>query len=146
MQGDIADMDLVSHRQSQPGSERRQFRRFPMALDVQAHRDDLGDGEASKDRPEAALSLKVRNFSLGGMRGVSVMPFRRDERVTVKMPPFGTRPRIAVTGRVVRCDRADDGWDVGIEFCQTHEEPESCPWLRIPDLFYMAGETDRNLH
>lgn len=145
--GDIAVMDSVDRTQIRPESERRQFRRFPMHLLVQARRDDLVDREAAdpQARPEESVSLELLNFSLGGMRGVSSLALRRDERLTLVVPPFGTRPEIDVTGRVVRCQRTDTGFDVGIEFCQTRDEPESCPWLRIPDLFYMAGETNKEL-
>jgi len=145
--GEIAVMDSVSRMQFRPENERRQFRRFPMYLGVQARRDDLGDQQASTaaERPEQTVSLAVTDFSLGGLRGDCPMALRRDERVTVCMPPFGTRPQVNVTGRVVRCRRHKSSFDVGIEFCQTHDEPESSPWLRLPDLFYMAGETNRDL-
>ena len=145
--GEIAVMDSVDRVQFRPENERRQFRRFPMHLGVQARRDDLVDLQASDaaERPEQTVSLEVKNFSLGGLRGYCPMGLRRDERVTVCMPPFGTRPQVSVTGRVVRCHRHEDGFDVGIEFCQTRDEPESSPWLRIPDLFYMAGETNKDL-
>ena len=146
--GEIAVMDSVDRTEFRPENERRQFRRFPMQLGVTARRDDLLDQHAPdvSERPEQTVALDVTDFSLGGMRGGCAMALRRDERVTVCMPPFGTRPQVTVTGRVVRCHREKDGFDVGIEFCQTCDEPESSPWLRIPDLFYMAGESNRGLH
>jgi hypothetical protein len=142
-------MDSVNRVQVRPhDNERREFKRFAMRCQVQARRDDLLEPSSAGagDAPESNVALEVRNFSLGGMRGGSPLALRRDERLTLSMPPFGTRPQIEVTGRVVRCHREQDGFDVGIEFCQTGDEPESSPWLRLPDLFYMAGETDRKLH
>jgi PilZ domain len=141
--GDIAVMDSAERAQFQPEGERRQFKRFPMQLVVHAQRDDLIDADAPSpdSRPEQNVTLEVENFSLGGMRGFSPTAMRRDERVTVVMPPFGTRPQLNVTGWVVRCERLESRFDVGIEFGQTRDEPESSPWVRIPDLFYMAGES-----
>lgn len=144
--GDFAVMDSAQRSQSRTDEERRQFKRFPMRLLIQARRDDLADADAlpSDGRPERNVTLEVENFSLGGLRGASSMALRRDERLTLTMPPFGTRPQLEVTGRVVRCQRNEDRFDVGIEFGQTRDEPESSPWIRLPDLFYMAGESNRN--
>ena len=146
--GDIAVMDSAQRMQFRLDDERRQFRRFPMRLLIQARRDDLSDAEPAPDarpRPEQGVTLEVTDFSLGGMRGTCPLALRRDERLTMIMPPFGTRPQLEMTGRVVRCMRGDDCFDVGIEFGQTRDEPEASPWVRLPDLFYMAGETDRTL-
>ena len=38
------------------------------------------------------------------------------------------------TIRLCGCD------DVGIEFCQTRDAPKNSPWLRLPEIFYMAGQ------
>ena len=145
--GDFAVMDSAQLAQHRTDEERRQFRRFPMQLFVQARRDDLASSEASEDshRPEQQVTLEVKNFSLGGLHGASAMALRREERLTMTMPPFGTRPQLEVTGRVVHCQRNEDHFDIGVEFGQTHDDPESSPWMRLPDLFYMAGEGRRSV-
>lgn len=145
--GDFAVMDSAQLAQLRTDEERRQFRRFPMRLIVQARRDDLAEAEAARDdpRPEQSVTLEVKNFSLGGLRGVSAMALRREERLTLTMPPFGTRPQLEVTGRVVHCQRSEDHFDVGVEFGQTRDEPESSPWVRLPDLFYMSGEGHKDV-
>jgi hypothetical protein len=129
--------------QIQPENDRRQFRRFPLALLVQAVRDDLLPlpVEATQDaRPETVVNLDICDFSLGGIRGFSSVGLKPQERLTLNMPPFGTRPELRMTGRVVRCHRELDRFDIGIEFCHTHEEATASPWLRLPTLFYMARE------
>ncbi|MBN2581676.1 MAG: PilZ domain-containing protein [Planctomycetes bacterium] len=139
-------MNSVNPMQIRPGSERRQFRRFPIRLPVKARRDDLvgnADPSTSDPRPEGLISIDVDNFSLGGLRGSSSVALRCGEALTVHMPPFGTRPEVDVTGRVTRCQRVDRQFDVGVEFCQTSSAADSSPWLRLPELFYMAGQMDR---
>jgi hypothetical protein len=132
--------------QLRQGSERRQFRRFPIRLPVKARRDDLqgrSDVSAPEPGPEAHISIDLDDFSLGGFRGQTGVALRCGEALSVHMPPFGTRPEIDVTGRVTRCQRIDKRFDVGVEFCQTHAAADSSPWLRLPELFYMAGQMDR---
>jgi len=143
--GDVAVMSLVNPMQFRPGSERRQFRRFPMTLSVKASRDDLvGQTVHAAARPEGTANIEILNFSLGGMRGSSSVALRQGEALTVQMPPFGTRPEVSVTGRVTRCQRFEKSFDVGIEFCQTHDAPDKSPWLRLPEIFYMAGRMKEN--
>ena len=139
-------MSSVNPMQFRPGTERRQFRRFPMSLSVKASRDDLVGGEAADRaaRPEGTANFEILNFSLGGMRGSSGVALRQGEALTVQMPPFGTRPEVSVTGRVTRCQRFEKSFDVGIEFCQTHDAPDNSPWLRLPEIFYMAGRMKEN--
>ncbi len=144
--GEVAVMNPVSPMQSRPGSERRQFRRFPIRLPVKARRDDLlghSDRPIAEPGPEALISIDVDDFSLGGFRGRSGVALRCGEALTVHMPPFGTRPEIDVTGRVTRCQRIDKRFDVGVEFCQTNAAADTSPWLRLPELFYMAGQMTR---
>ena len=145
--GEVAVMDSVNHTQFRQGDERRQFRRFPMALPVLARRDELAGGQelAEAARPERTVNIEVQDFSLGGIRGSSPVALRRGEALTVSVPPFGTRPEVDVTGRVARCQRLGGRFDVGIEFCQTREAPESSPWLRIHELFYLAGESRKTI-
>ena len=145
--GGFAVMSSANPISFRPEQERRQFKRFPMVLPVQAKRDDLAALAAvpAETGTEQSIALELRDFSLGGMRGASSTPLRENERLTVVLPPFGTRPLTTLTGRVVRCDRLGESFDVGIEFCQTREGPDSSPWLRIPELFYMAGGANRQL-
>jgi hypothetical protein len=135
-------MDSAQRAQVRTDDERRQFRRFPMRLTVQAKRDDVSgkDSVRADTASDHQVTLEIENFSLGGLRGVSTTELSHDERLTLTMPPFGTRPQLEVTGRVVRCEPSQGRFDVGVEFGQTRDEPESSPWVRLPDLFYMAGE------
>ena len=142
-------MSVVNSTEAQqPGaSDRRQFRRFPMFLRVTAQRDVLAQAtdKEGAERPERTIHLQVQDFSLSGLRGECAVALRQGEPVTVSMPPYGTRPEIGVTGRVARCQRQGGRFDVGIEFCQTHEAPESSPWLRIHEIFYFAGQTAKEI-
>lgn len=132
--------------QIHPEGDRRQFRRFPLSLPIQAIRDDLLPqpvNSSADSRPETVVNLEICDFSLGGIHGFSAVGLKPQERLTLTMPPFGTRPELSVTGRVVRCHREIDRFDIGIEFCQTHDEAGTSPWLRLPELFYMARESQR---
>ncbi len=118
-----------------------------MFLQVTAQRDVLAQAadQGGAERPERTVHLHVQDFSLSGLRGESAVALRQGEPVTVSMPPYGTRPEIGVTGRVTRCRRQEGRFDVGIEFCQTREAPESSPWLRIHEIFYFAGQTTKEI-
>jgi len=142
---EFAIMNSPNGSQLSQQQDRRQFKRFAMAFVAQARRDDLAALAATPvpPRPEQSLTLELRDFSLGGVGATSPMPLRPDEKLTIFMPPFGTRPRTELTGRVARCQRRGESFEVGIEFCQTRDAPESSPWLRIPELFYMSGGQDR---
>lgn len=139
-------MSVVNSTQvQQPGQDRRQFRRFPLLLQVTAQRDVLARAtdKVGAGRPDGIVRLHVQDFSLSGLRGECAVALRQGEPVTVSMPPYGTRPEIGVTGRVARCQREGLRFDVGIEFCQTREAPGSSPWLLIPEIFYFAGQTTK---
>lgn len=141
-------MSVVNSTELQQQSlDRRQFRRFPMFLQVKAQRDVLAQAtdQGAAERPERTIHLNVQDFSLSGLRGECAVALRMGEPVTVSMPPYGTRPEIGVTGRVARCQRQEGRFDVGIEFCQTREAPESSPWLRIHEIFYFAGQTTKEI-
>jgi hypothetical protein len=99
--------------------------------------------ESAKGRNARCIRLELRDFSLGGMRGSSLTLLCSQEQVTVSMPPLGTRALIRLTGRVIRCQREGDRFDVGIEFGQIRTSPESTPWLRMAALFCMAGSTPK---
>jgi len=137
----------LNSEQPRPQQERRQFRRFPMLLSVQVRRDDLAALAAvpAQAAPDQAVTVEVRDFSLGGLGASSPTALRPGERLTVVMPPFGTRPQTELTGRVAHCDLRGDRFELGIEFCQTRDDPQSSPWLRIPELFYMSGDQSRQL-
>lgn len=120
--------------QAHPPGERRQFRRFPLQLTAKAKT------EADKPADTDTVDIEVANFSLGGLRIRSQKPIEPNARVRVKMPPFGTRPQIDISGRVVHCVEEDQRFQLGIEFCQVSAEAEDSPWLRLHELFYLAGE------
>ena len=118
--------------------ERRQFGRFPTRLPISTRRDDLlGRGQ---DDGKVRCRLHLQDFSLGGLRADSPIPLKRNERLTLRLPPSGRHPGLNLTGRVVHCRRRDERYQVGIEFCQTGDAPATSPYLHLPRLFSVAAE------
>jgi c-di-GMP-binding flagellar brake protein YcgR len=107
-------------------------------LPVATRRDDLAKGEQAKQ--EEPYRLRMSNFSLGGLCAVSTVPMKPDERLTMRLASHGNHPPLELTGRVVRCQRQEDEFCVGIEFCQTRPEATASPWHRMFRLFTMAAE------
>ncbi|MDP6381443.1 MAG: PilZ domain-containing protein [Phycisphaerae bacterium] len=119
--------------------ERRQFRRFTMEISASTLR-EVREGPKSAAKPRA-FTVDLQDFSLGGLCVMSQKPLKKQEQLTVSIPPHGGRPRIDLTGRVVHCRREANRYAVGIEFAHTKQPFESSPWLRVPSLFRMAGTT-----
>jgi len=123
---------------SDNASERRRFGRFATQLLVNTSRDTLP--QKGHARRTAVCRLRIQDFSLGGVRVESSIPLKVNEHLTLRLPPVANRPSAALTGRVVHCRRLQDGYQVGIEFCQTRSEPTASPWYRISTLFSLAAE------
>ncbi|MGB3086969.1 MAG: PilZ domain-containing protein [Phycisphaerae bacterium] len=119
------------------GKERRRFGRFAARLPLDTVRDDLGEG---CDSPAARCRMKLRDFSLGGLRAESPVRLKRNERLTLRLPPSGKHPPLELTGRVAHCRRDSDRYQVGVEFCQTRAEPTASPWWQLPRLFSIASQ------
>ncbi|MBM4018994.1 MAG: PilZ domain-containing protein [Planctomycetes bacterium] len=118
------------------GRERRRYGRFPARLPVAMRRDAAGNRGRTTEPPQQ--HLRLRDFSLGGMRAQSAVPLTPNEHLTIRLPPHGKHPQVELTGRVVHCRRQEEGYQVGIEFCQTRPEATASPWHRIFRLFSMA--------
>jgi c-di-GMP-binding flagellar brake protein YcgR len=118
--------------------ERRRYDRFAARLPVVSRRDDLSKrGQAAQT---AQCRLQLRDFSLGGIRAESAIALKRNERLTMRLPPDSSHPPLELTGRVIHCRRQEDRYQVGIEFCQTRPEATASPWHRMFRLFTMAFE------
>ena len=120
-------------------NERRRFGRFATQLLVSTSRDTLP--RKGHSRRTAICRLRIQDFSLGGVRVESSIPLKVNEHLTLCLPPVANRSAAALTGRVVHCRRLQDGYQAGIEFCQTRAEPTASPWYRISTLFGLAAET-----
>lgn len=116
--------------------ERRRFGRFATRLPIATRRDDLlKRGQANR---RARCRLQLEDFSLGGLRAKSPVPLKVNERLTLRLPASGRRPALQLTGRVIHCHRRDKGYQVGIEFRQTHEDVATSPYRQLPRLFSVA--------
>jgi hypothetical protein len=124
-----------------PKKDRRRFLRYETKIPVATRRDDL----PGKDRAPCGTDchLWLQDFSLTGLKVESAIPLKTRERVTLRLPSTATQPPIEVTGRVIRCRRLDTRYQVGIELCQTRNDPLSSPYLRMPRLFSMAADYGR---
>ena len=121
--------------------ERRQFRRFAMRVSAETLRDDTK--KSAQTRKTRTFEVNLQDFSLGGLGITSKKRLKKQESLTVRIPPRGKRPQIDLTGRVIHCRRDRDRYYVGIEFCHTKKPLETSPWLRMPSLFQLARATRR---
>jgi hypothetical protein len=87
--------------------------------------------------------MRLHDFSLDGLRAESAVPLKTGEHVTVRLPPSGGQRPLALTGRVVRCRRENGGYQIGVQFAQTHEEVAASPWWQLPRLFSLARGNGR---
>ena len=101
------------------GAERRMFRRQPASANVRGKRVD----HSLPALRQPALSLALRDLSLGGFSAISEMPLQRGERLTVSFPGQGVfaaggarRAGWDASGRVIRCDASGLGYRVAVEF------------------------------
>jgi len=131
------DLAMPSHTDSSGSNgERRQFARFMTQIPVTTRRDDLlAKGQAAS---RSSCRLQLQDFSLGGLRALSTVRLKQKERLTLRLPPTATHPSIELTGRVVHCRRHEKRYQIGIELCQTRDDPMSSPFRRLPRLFSLA--------
>ena len=100
------------------GAERRMFPRRETSVRVQGKRVD----HSLSALRQPALTLALRDVSLGGLSAISPAPLERGERLTVTFPPLG--PTLAGTaragwdavGRVLRCEASGLGYRIAVEF------------------------------
>ena len=101
------------------GAERRMFPRQSASANVRGKRVD----HSLPALRQPALSLSLRDLSLGGFSAMSETPLQRGERLTVSFPAQGVfatggakRAEWDACGRVVRCDASGLGYRVAVEF------------------------------
>jgi len=116
--------------------ERRQFGRFGTRVPISTRRDDLlKRGQAER---RAQCRLQMQDFSLGGLRADSPVPLKVNERLTLRLPDASTHRPLELTGRVVHCQRREQRYVVGVEFCQTQKDLAASPFCQLPRLFSLA--------
>ncbi|MCX5685144.1 MAG: PilZ domain-containing protein [Planctomycetota bacterium] len=103
----------MSQAPSNP-TERRRFRRSVVGIPIHAVRQ-----EAPQNDPHRLIGLHILNVSLGGVGAVSQESLEHRESLTLLFPPLGPGRGQDTVAKVIRCDRAGDGFAVGIAF----EEP-----------------------
>jgi hypothetical protein len=62
------------------------------------------------------VSLYVKDISKGGICGVLSEELARDEELMLFIPPQGGRGGRDVRGRVVRCERIESQYRIGVAF------------------------------
>jgi hypothetical protein len=100
-------------------AERRMFPRRASSGTARGKR--LDHSPAALRRP--ALTLALRDVSVGGLSAISDTPLQRGERLAVRFPaqgvfPAGGAARAAwdAAGRVIRCETSGLGYRLAIEF------------------------------
>src|SRR5688572_13602900 len=95
------------------GAERRMFPRQAANAHVRGKRVD----HSLPALRQPALSLSLRDLSLGGFSAISETPLQRGERLTVSFPAQGVfaaggakRAGWDASGRVIRCDASGLGY------------------------------------
>ena len=113
-----------SIRPYQPGfklaaAERRMFPRRPATSQVRGKR--LDHSLSALRQP--ALTLSLRDLSLGGLSAMSETPLKPGERLSVTFPTWGVfapgsaqRNGWDAAGRVIRCEPSGLGYRVAVEF------------------------------
>ncbi len=101
---------------SESGQERRRAPRIPERLEVAYRR--LRDGGADP-KSHAASTL---NISASGLCMLASHELERDAHVALELTVAHEDAPLMAVGRVVWCDRTDDGFRVGICFTWLREE------------------------
>ncbi len=65
---------------------------------------------------QPVCSFQLRNMSDTGLAGQCEMPLSVDETVAVFLPPHGSERGVDLLGHVVRCQPADQGYQVAVQF------------------------------
>lgn len=70
-------------------------------------------------RRQPAVTLTVRDVSVGGLAAVTDTPLLPGERIAVSFPAEGLRMGWGASGRVLRCEPGAAGYRVAVEFEST---------------------------
>lgn len=62
------------------------------------------------------VGLTVHDFSVGGIAATADRPLQTGEHLALYFPPFDTSRGCDRYGKIVRCDRMGNGYEVGICF------------------------------
>lgn len=102
--------------------ERRRFRRYVVPMHVVAVRRD----SQSPTKKPRTVCLHVKDISRGGLCVVQGEKVSCDDELMLFIPPQGDRGGQNVRGRVLRCDRIETHYLVGIAFCEPVGEADCC--------------------
>lgn len=105
--------------QSQSGSERRRFLRLP--VEIKVHFKALKEGALDVKGLKPA---RARNLSTGGVLFSSPKKMTANEvlQMRINFIRSGKPVEMAAIARVVRCQKAKTGYNVGVEFLQVYSE------------------------
>jgi hypothetical protein len=95
-----------------PTDNRRVFPRKRVSIRLEGRSND-GTVKVSTG---GRVRLDVDDLSLGGLSAVVDQPLVRGSRIAVFFPPQSSCGGSLASGKVVRCDRGDKGYRVGVEF------------------------------
>ena len=90
---------------------RRKWERCVLQMMVEAVRTQRRYGE-----PARIVNLRLKDMSRGGMGAHSPIALDPAEPITIFFPPMGSQPGHDFTARVVRCEREEDIYGVGLCF------------------------------
>ena len=91
-------------------SERRSFARKRICLDLDATTRGCESHEHSR------LRLRIGDLSLGGLSAMTTAPLQQGARLAVRFPPQGQCGGCVANGIIVRCQRLDCEYQIGMEF------------------------------
>jgi predicted SPOUT superfamily RNA methylase MTH1 len=77
-------------------------------MPIRVSRDSIAESEDDSD------DQTITNVGLGGLAFLSSRPLEVQQRVTVSIPVLEQENEL--TGNVVWCEKADQGYEIGIEF------------------------------
>lgn len=105
--------------QNQSGSERRRFLRLP--VEIKVHFKALKEGALDVKGLKPA---RGKNLSTGGVLFSSPKKMTANEvlQMRINFIRSGKPVEMAAIARVVRCQKAKAGYNVGVEFLQVYSE------------------------
>ncbi|HZL36886.1 MAG TPA: PilZ domain-containing protein [Tepidisphaeraceae bacterium] len=112
-EGMVALLKMPNRISAQKSNEeRRIFPRKDMAVPAPSRRVD----NTLQARQNPALTLYLRDLSLGGLSAISPLPLEQGERLNVFFPRQGNLGGWDALGRVLRCEPSTMGYRVAMEF------------------------------
>ncbi len=117
--------------------DKRQYLRIDYIGDVQVN--DLSES------PPKDLPVKSKDLSMGGLLFLSDKAFQMGDHLQVQMPLPDEDSRLVLIGKVVRVEKFDDNYEIGISFLRLAGQMKNRFANFLSELLGVDGEENLNL-